>query len=404
MTLIALAAAQMLADDVDAWGMPRLRAVLPVAGMTLIEQQAERARAVGVSKMLVLVDGVPPALAEACDRIRARGLPVELVRDGVGVLRGAVGSERLLLVADGLIAGVQAWQAMAGARVAALLATDDAHVTQQLERIDGATRWAGLATLPAVAMTQLADAPGDWDPQLLMLRKAVQDGVARVAWDQALFVSGDIALATSAGAAAEVEQRLMAATEARERGIGRRWLIGPLTRLLAGPLLASQMSGWVARFSSLLAAAGGIAAVLAGYVLPGLALGFVAAIAHGVGDFVARFRPEPRWLRMLAQIALTAQLVGFFLAERGAQPGSLDALLGNGSFGAVVVVTLAEDSRARGGRGLVLDLPAAWLALGMLLPLLGPLAASLVVGLSGLAVHLGGIAWRERQPTLPDAV
>lgn len=404
MTLIALAAAQMLADDVDAWGMPRLRAVLPVAGMTLIEQQAERARSVGVSKLLVLVDGVPSALAEACDRIRARGLPVELVRDGAGVVRGAIGAERLLLIADGLIAGIQAWQAVAGARAAALLATDDAHVTQQLERIDGATRWAGLAMLPADAMAQIADAPADWDPQLLMLRKAVQDGAARVAWDQALFVSGDIALATSAGAATEVEQRLMAANEARERGIGRRWLIGPLTRMLAGPLLTSQMSGRVARFLSLLTAAGAVGAVLTGYVLPALALGFLAAAAHGVGDFVARFRPEPRWLRMLAQAGLAGQLGGFFLAERGAELGLLAAWLGNGSFGAFVVVAFAEAARARGGEGPVLDLPVAWLAMAALLLPLGAVPAALAVGIGGLALHLGGSAWIARKVVAADAV
>jgi hypothetical protein len=391
MTLIALAAAQMLADDVDAWGMPRLRAVLPVAGMTLIEQQAERARSVGVTKLLLLVDGVPPALAEACDRIRARGLPVELVRDGAGVVRGGAGAERVLLVADGLIAGVQAWQAMAGARGAALLATDDAHVTQAMERIDASTRWAGLAALPADAMTRIADAPDGWDPQLMMLRKAVQDGAPRVAWDQALFVSGDIALATSAGAAAEVEQRLMAATEARERGIGRRWLVAPLARTAAGPLLAAQWSGRVARLASFIAATGAIAAVLAGQLLPGLGLGLLAAFSHGTGDFVARFRPEGRLWRALAQIGIGTQLVALFLAERGAEADSLAALTGNGSFGACVVVALSEAVRRREGQGPLVDLPAAWLALGVLVTALGPVAAALAVGLVGLALHIGAI-------------
>lgn len=391
MTLIALAAAQMLADDVDAWGMPRLRAVLPVAGMTLIEQQAERARSVGVSKLLLLVDGVPPALAEACDRIRARGLPVELVRDGAGVVRGGAGSERVLLVADGLIAGVQAWQAMAGARGSALLATNDAHVTQQMERIDAATRWAGLAALPADAMTRVADAPDGWDPQLMMLRRAVQDGALRVAWDQALFVSGDIALATSAGAAAEVEQRLMAATEARERGIGRRWLIGPLTRMLAGPLLASQMSGRVARLASAMAAVAAIATVLAGHALAGMALGFGASVAAGIGDFVARFRPEQRLWRWLAMAGITFQLIAFFFAERGAVASGWAGLVGNASFGGFVAVLMSELVRASTGRGALLDLPAAWLLLAALLIPTGPILAALVVGAVGLLLLIDGL-------------
>ena len=81
MTRIALAAAEQLADAVDAWGMPGLRALLPVAGMSIVEHQAEQARAMGCDAFLLLIDALPAALTEAVDRIRARGLPVQLVRN-----------------------------------------------------------------------------------------------------------------------------------------------------------------------------------------------------------------------------------------------------------------------------------------------------------------------------------
>ena len=207
MTVIALAAAQVLADDVDAWGMPLLRAMLPIAGMTVIEHQAERARAFGVTRMMVLVDGVPPALLDVCDTIRARGMAIDLVRDGRDVVRISADATAILLIADGLVAGDMAWRAVTGGAPPALLTTSDVMATQKLEQMDADHRWAGLALLPGTMIAGLDALPADWNPQLALFRQAVQDGAARIACDAALFVSGDVAVTDDFTSAAAIEGR-----------------------------------------------------------------------------------------------------------------------------------------------------------------------------------------------------
>jgi hypothetical protein len=383
MTLALLASAQLLADDVDAWGMPRLRALLPIAGMTLIEQQAERARSCGVTSMMVLVDAIPPALAEACDRIRARGLPVQLVRDGSDVAAGAGAADRLMLAADGLVAGELPWKAAAAAK-SAMLVAQDGHATQTMERIDADTRWAGLAMLPQSALAALADAPADWDPQLLLFRRAVQEDAPRIAWDDGAFVSGDIILASSAVAATAAEARLMGAAEQRETGMARRYLIGPLVRLFAGPLLGAQRSSVVARGATIFAAVVAGGAAVMGQPLVAVGLGLIAAIAHAVGDFVAGFRPEGAGLRRAMIAGFVLQILAFALVERGVQAGTAADWIGSGSMAATIMLLTGIVPNKHSYEWPLLDLPAAWMLMAVMLPLAGREEAATFVGMSGL--------------------
>jgi hypothetical protein len=392
MTLVVLASAQILADDVDPWGMPRLRALLPVAGMTVIEQQAERARANGATRMALLVDGVPAALAEACDRIRSRGLPVELVRDGPGTVRATGPDTRLLLVADGLVAGDQAWRVAAGARAPAMLVTEDAVVTQELERIDPSTRWAGLALIGPDDVAALADAPDGWDAQLMALRQAVQADAQRIAWDKSLFVSGDIALATATNSARDAEQRLLAGAERGGFGFGQRWLVDPLARLASAPLLSRHRSGRAAHGLSLLSAiaAGGV--MIGGWPLPAIALGLVSAFAGGIASFVGRFRPEGRVEASLSVAALTAQIFALLVIERGAQWGG--HIIGEGGAGlaAIALLLFALARKLPGSR--LPDMMLLWTMLLLVAPLLGVANAAAVVALL-LAGFTTVLLWRD---------
>lgn len=366
MTIAALAAAQLLADDVDAWGMPMLRALLPLAGMTLIEQQAERARAAGVTCLLVLVDGVPPALAEACDRIRARGLTVELVRSGADVLRLAHGHDRLMLVADGLVAGDQAWAASMSARVPALLVTADVSVTQGLERIDAMSRWAGLASLPIAALSTLESAPRDWDPQLLLFRAAVQEGASRIAVDSALFVSGDMMVADSAEALVALERRLLSARADAVGGFGRRYFVGPVVRLFAGRLLGHHRSGVVARILAPLAFLAAATSFLMEQPWIAVGLGLAGVFADEVAVFVAQFRSEGRLWSRLGAGALVLQLLALLVGERGATLAQNGSLIGTGTFPLVLLVAMAALSKKL---QLLADDALAWVLLAVL-PLL----------------------------------
>ena len=64
-----------------------LRALLPLAGQTLIEYQARCAAAAGAVPLLVLVERVPVALNEAFERLRAEGIAVVAVGDGAEASR-----------------------------------------------------------------------------------------------------------------------------------------------------------------------------------------------------------------------------------------------------------------------------------------------------------------------------
>lgn len=397
LSCFALAAAQLLAEDVDAWGMPVLRALLPLAGMTLIEQQAERARAVGVARFLVLVDGVPPALVDACDRIRSRGMDVELVRGGADVLRLGKGHDQVLLVADGLIAGEQAWAATSNARAPTLLVTADASVTQGLERIDAASRWAGLAVLPISALTAIETAPRDWDAQLLLFRSAVQVGAARIAIDPALFVSGDMMVAETNEAVAALERRLLTAQADDACGIGRRYLVGPLVRLFGGTLLGAQQSGTVARCLAPVAFLGAGAAFLFGQPWWALALAIMGVLADEVARFVAGFRTEAKLWSRVGQAALACQWLVLLIGERAASAMAGHSLIGDGIFPLTLLLMLSAISeRYR----LLVDDALAWLLLGALALLGGWDWAFDWTAMAALAVLIVAIA-EPRWSALP---
>lgn len=383
MSVIALVAAQALADDVDAWGMPLLRALLPVAGMTIIEHQATRAQGLGITKMLVLVDAVPAALAEACDRVRGRGLSLELVRGGKDVLAQMGGADRLLLVADGLIAGEAAWRRALAADFSTILVTDDTPMTQGLERIDAITRWAGLALIDREMFGALDGAPADWDPQLLLFRHAVQQDVARLSCDPSLFVSGDMALAETPVEAVEAEHRLLSAQVSYESGIAARWVIGPVLRLFSGALLRRQDSGVTARLLTPLLAIAAAFGGLFGHLWIAALCGVLAAIAHQSAVFIASFRTETRMWRGIGTIGLLFQFIAIALAERGSRIGDLGPLLGRSGMMLtfILLIALALQSRIKLTHGRLPDFGIAWAMVAAMTPSLGLVPAFELAGL-----------------------
>lgn len=373
MTDLALAAAQILADDVDAWGMPVLRALLPVAGMTVIEQQAERARALGLAHMLLLVDTVPPALTEACDRIRGRGLSLTLVR-GADDVRGQLGeADRLLLVADGLLAGDAAWRSAMNDAGSSMLVTADSPMTQSLERVDAAARWAGLALLDRAMFVALDDAPQDWDPQLLLFRHAVQHDAARITCDPSLFISGAMVLADTPEEAGEAGQQLLAAQCSGENGVAARWVIGPVLRLGSQWLLRRQDSGVFMRALTILMAIGAAIGALIGNIWVAAGLGIGAAIAHQAAAFIASFRPESASWQRVGGAGLAMQFSALALAERESRFGTVAQWLGSDAMPLTLVILLswAIARRVGTGQGRFPDLALAWSMIVLLGPLLG---------------------------------
>lgn len=239
MPLAALIAAQDQVDRGDG-----LRAVLPLAGRTLIEYQAGLARRAGAAHIVVLVERVPAALAQAIDRLRRDGLRIEIARSVGDAVDRFHPEERVLLVADGVVAAQAAVDALVDTPGPALLALPDVQDHAAFERIDAEDRWAGYAVLDKAMLVETANMLGDWDFISTLLRRLVQGDALRV---PALAPDGPASdggapppppvIATGPGATLAIEHLLL---RRAERGEGN-WAERHLHRLVAAPLLSQVM-------------------------------------------------------------------------------------------------------------------------------------------------------------------
>lgn len=231
--LIALVGASEILPDGS------LRALVTVAGETLIERQAARLADAGVTHVAVAVATVPAELLATCDRIRRRGMKVTPVRSAADLVPLVEGDDRVILVADGLRAGGIHYAAIAKPGSPAILVTGDTVLTQGFERIDATRRWGGLASISRSMVADLAAMPGEWDMMLTLLRLAVQSGARRLYCEPALFEQGEIAIVTDRPTAALIEQSSLQQVEYGGMGLGRSAIMMPLVRL-AGPLLVKS--------------------------------------------------------------------------------------------------------------------------------------------------------------------
>src|SRR5258708_1173773 len=126
-----------------------LRALLPLAGRTLIEYQVRCAAAAGAAPIIVVVERVPQALQDALERLRLDGVGVVGVRAIGGAVSRLGAGWVILLIGDGIAppAGLVAQFADEPESAVATVPDDEAHAA--FERIDAESRWAGVALVDA---------------------------------------------------------------------------------------------------------------------------------------------------------------------------------------------------------------------------------------------------------------
>jgi hypothetical protein len=392
MALVALIAATEMLEDGS-----MLRALAPVAGETIVERQAAWTLDAGAATLFVVVSAVPPELLQALDRVRRRGAKVQVVRDAADLQSALQPTDRVLLVADGLVAPASHYKAIANGAVPALLVTADTPLTQTLERVDAAHRWGGLAVITASGVAELAALPGEWDMVLTLLRFAVQSGASRLACDPALFAQGEISVVADSATASQVERAGIQQVEYGGMGMGRSLVTMPIVRL-AGPALV--------RSPRLIAALPWLTALCWAAAAAGVVLGqpLLAALAGVIGSlgltglrFLAAFRIEnPRMERGRTLLRTTAILLLAMVpwsaggaAVWTALPSLTAIALGLCLAAAILLARwlFAEMAAARSHHWLLPDADQAWLlmapaaASGLLLPLLAalPMAALLQI-------------------------
>jgi hypothetical protein len=157
-----------------------LTALLPLAGRTLVEYQVRCAAAAGASPVVVLVERIPAALNQAFARLTNEGLNVVLVSDGSEAATRFEPGELVLLIGDGvappldLLTGIEA----DGEPLVLTVPDDEAH--EDYERVDGASRWSGVAVVEGHMLGATAAMLGDWDLPSTLLRRSIQGGARLV--------------------------------------------------------------------------------------------------------------------------------------------------------------------------------------------------------------------------------
>lgn len=396
MALAALIAAYQEADAANGG----LRATLPLAGRTLLERQARLAAAVGASPVIVFVQRLPAALVGAVDRLRAEGVSVAIARTVAEAAEAIEPGDRLLLVADGLIADQSHFVRLAGRAGPAILTVPDSGVSDRFERIDAVSRWAGLALFDGGLLQRTATMLGDWDLQSTLLRHAVQSGAGQIA------LRGDstdapLTIAERGSDLAAMESRIVEAAHAARGGWASRYLLAPIERLVTRLAMPTRVTAEWLRFGA--AALTGLAAFLFArdWLWAGGLLMLVVTPLDGTADRLAALRMQdgraPSWWTQLLPVLAAAALlaVGFSLASSHGWGSMMLAAL-------AVAFQLALTGETR-GHSLT---GAAWLAerKGMTLLML-PFAFTgrWLSGLGVLAIYaMGSFFWAQREAHRPD--
>lgn len=343
-----------------------LRALLPLAGRTLIEYQARCLAAAGAAPIVVLVERVPIGLNEALERLRSEGITVVPVSDGhEAASRFEAGSE-LILLADGVAPDMGDLAAMAEEGSAALVTVpdDEAHAT--FERLDGQHRWAGVARVDAGTLGATAAMLGDWDLQSTLLRRAVQAG-ARFIPSSPEEGRGPF-LAGNPDEMAEFERRLIVASRTAREDAAGRYLLPVVEEFATEKLMETGVRpGWLVGAAAVLLLAAAFC-FTRGWGLAAVGLAIAATPLDLIAQRLATLRLKPlpssmisrRLLWPFAGLALLA--LGWFEARHGSGWGALVA--------ALAALCMAEAGRIerlgmamQGGQWLLSWRNAVWLAL-----------------------------------------
>ena len=314
-----------------------LRALLPLAGRTLIEYQARCLAALGAAPVLVLVERVPVALNDAFERLRGEGIAVVAVSDGERSREPVRGGHRPHPARRRHRSRHGRPRAARWRRARRSILTvpdDDAHAGY--ERIDATHRWAGLARLPAALVGATAAMLGDWDLQSTLLRRAVQAGARLVPRRSG---EGAGPFLADGEAMAAYERRLLLASRGRAHATGSAAIMLPIVEEVATERLMETRlrPAWLVRVALLLTlarrsasrAAGSGGACRVGRSRPRSIWSRSASRCCGCARSARRCRRR-RLLWPAAGLALVA--LGWFEARHGGGWGAMVAALGRGGL------------------------------------------------------------------------
>ena len=290
-----------------------LRATMPLAGRSLIERQARLAGQAGASPVVILVERVPAELAAVIERLRSEGIAAVIARSVADAAQAVPPGDRLLVLADGLVADRAHVARLVGAGTPALLTVPETGTDDRFERIDADARWAGIALLDGAFLRETAGMLQDWDLQSTLLRRAVQAGARQIAL-RADLAEPPLTIAESGGDLQAVQSRIVEGAGGTGDDWASHYLLAPIEASATRALMPTALTpSWLLIGAGVLT---GLAATLfaSGWLLIGGLMLLLATPLDGIAERLAALRLEPsqrgswpaRALPYLAGAALAA--------------------------------------------------------------------------------------------------
>jgi hypothetical protein len=321
-----------------------LRALFPLAGQTLLEYQVRCVAAAGAAPVVVVVERVPQALQDAFERLRIDGLSVFPVSDVQEAVSRFEAGASILLVGDGIAPSAELVAQLAedAEPVVATVPDDESHAA--FERIDGGSRWAGVALVDAHLLGSTAAMLGDWDLQSTLLRRAIQEGALRVPVAED---GGEPLLVETPEQLDRFQQRLIAGSRAARTDWASRYILPPVEDFVTEWLLETKVRPVWLVLIALALTVGGAVAFLKGWPVVALVLLVASTPLDLIAARIASVRLRPLATRMWTRLALWpaagAALValGIWQARSGSGWGALVT--------AISAVAFAEATRIEKG-------------------------------------------------------
>ncbi|MDP9085774.1 MAG: hypothetical protein M3N02_03285, partial [Pseudomonadota bacterium] len=278
-----------------------LRALLPLAGRSLLEYQVRCATASGAAPIVVLVERVPILLQDAFERLRQEGITVVPVSDGNEAASRFEAGSLILEIADGIAPDIGDIARLVELDQPAIATLPDDEAHEAYERIDSGSRWAGIALVEASTLGSTAAMLGDWDLQSTLLRRAVQSGARLIRLDGP---GGGPLLAHSVEALSGFEKRLLLASRGARRDIPSRYLLPLIEEFATERLMETRVRPeWMVGAALTLTLAAAFA-FTRGWLWPALGLLVLATPLDLVAARLGTLRLKPLSRRLWTRRAL----------------------------------------------------------------------------------------------------
>jgi hypothetical protein len=277
-----------------------LTALLPLAGRTLVEYQVRCAAAAGASPIVVLVERIPAALNQAFARLANEGLNVIPVSDGSEAAMRFEPGELVLLIGDGVAPPLDLLTGIGTDAEPLVLTVADDEAHQDFERVDGNSRWSGVALVEAQILGATAAMLGDWDLPSTLLRRSIQSRARLVP----VATANEPLLARNSGNLAQFERALLARSRGDRSDLASRYVLPAVEDFATERLMESSVPAeWLLHAALLLTVAAAFA-FTRGWLWAGLVLLVLSAPLDLVAKRLGMIR-----LRPLSETAVTGRLL-----------------------------------------------------------------------------------------------